>query len=155
MERRAPCLIPHTFQLIGLAAASVASGSRKCRDPLDSSSGENGPRNCESCFACQRSIILTAVPSKAASVRMGQWKAEPSPIPIIAVALTIAGGRSASLIKASQCMKYGCVFHCFLRPIRWCSIKLAVVMTVQLHSFYRRWPRLSTQRRRRSPAALG
>jgi hypothetical protein len=79
--------------------------------------------------------MLTAVPSKAASIRMGQWKAGPNPIPIIAVALTIAGGRSASLIETSQCMKYGCVFHCFLRPIRWCAIKLAVVMTVQLHSY--------------------
>ncbi len=78
--------------------------------------------------------MSTAVPSKAPSIRLGQWKAGPSPIPIIAVALTIAGGRSAPLIKTSQCMKYGCVFHCFLRPIRWCAIKLAVVMTVQLHS---------------------
>ncbi len=79
--------------------------------------------------------MLTAVPSKPASSRMGQWNSGPSPIAIIAVALTIAGGRFAPLIKTSQCMKYGCVFHCFLRPIRWCAIKLTVVMTVQLHSF--------------------
>ena len=32
-------------------------------------------------------------------------------------------------------MRYGCVFHCFLRPIRWFAIKFAVMMTVQLHSF--------------------